>query len=133
MENQTLNEKDEVFGEVIYSYTRAQAIKDGELVDVSSVAKEAGIKFPATLTRAVWEKYVEVPKGVIFQDEQGRLWDIVWMLKMAIHRSGGGDTINFQVYVRNSAGRPRLETLKAICGPGDNAEPVITIMLPNED
>ena len=24
-------------------------------------------------------------------------------------------------------------TLKAICGPGDNGEPVITIMWPNED
>jgi hypothetical protein len=24
-------------------------------------------------------------------------------------------------------------TLKAICGPGDTAEPVITIMLPEED
>jgi hypothetical protein len=27
----------------------------------------------------------------------------------------------------------RLVSLKAICGPGDTAEPVITIMLPNED
>lgn len=133
MENQGSNERNEVFGDIIYSYTRAQAIKDGELVDVSSVAKEAGIKFPLAISRAVWEKYVEIPKGVIGQDIQGRLWDVVWMLKIAIHRSAGGDTINFQLYVRNSAGRPKLETLKAICGPGDNADPVITILLPNED
>ena len=27
----------------------------------------------------------------------------------------------------------RVVTLKAVCGPGDRAEPVITIMLPRED
>jgi len=131
MENQLL--KDEVFGDYISIYTRQQAIEDGTLIDVSSMAKEAGIKFPVALTRTVWSKYVEVPANVTCQDEAGRLWDIIWMLKMEIHRSGGGDIVNFKVYVRNSAGRPRLETLKAVCGPGDNPEPVITIMLPNED
>ena len=30
-------------------------------------------------------------------------------------------------------GRPHLVELRAVCGPGDNYEPVITIMLPNED
>jgi hypothetical protein len=55
------------------------------------------------------------------------------MLKMAIHQSKGGDVLNYQVYVRNNNRGPRLEPLKAFCGPGDNAEPVITVMLPNED
>lgn len=127
------NQVHEVFGEVISSYSRKQAIEDGVLIDVSLVAKEAGIKFPVALTQAVWGKYVEIPQGVTGQDIQGRLWDVLWMLKMGIYRSDGGDTINFKVYVRNSAGRPRLETLKSICGPGDDAEPVITIMLLNED
>ena len=121
---------DEIFGDYISVYTRQQAIEDGILIDVSSVAKEAGIKFPLALTRAVWMKYVEVPPNVTCQDEQGRLWDIVWMFKKQIQ---AGDQMTFKVYVRNSAGRPRLETLKAVCGPGDDAEPVITIMLPNED
>jgi len=128
MENQVL--KDEVFGDYISVYTRQQAIEDGTLIDVSSVAKEAGIKFPVALTRAVWTKYVEVPTNITCQDEQGRLWDIVWMFKKQIQ---AGDQMTFKVYVRNSAGRPKLETLKAVCGPGDNTEPVITIMLTNED
>ena len=39
---------DELFGEVISSYSRAQAIDEGVLVDVSqsSEAKECGFKFP---------------------------------------------------------------------------------------
>ena len=35
----------------------------------------------------------------------------------------------------NENGKPdqRLITLKAVCAPGDNGEPVITIMKPDED
>ena len=122
--------------EVIYAYTRAQALEDGVLVDVSEMAKEAGIKFPVALTSAVYGKYVEVPDGIAGQDEGGRLWDIVWMLRCAAGRCQG-DTLYFQLYVRNH-NRERLDnqdpvTLKAVCGPGDQGEPVITIMLPDED
>ena len=122
--------------EVIYAYTRAQALDDGVLVDVSEVAKEAGIKFPVALTSAVYGKYVEVPDGITGQDEGGRLWDILWMLRCAASRCHG-DTLHFQLYVRNH-NREQLDqrdlvTLKAVCGPGDDGEPVITIMLPYED
>jgi len=121
--------------EIVDAYSRAQAIEEGVLVDVSSVAREAGIKFPVAITRTVWTKYVEVPKGVKCQDESGRLWDILWMFRCAAGRCQG-DTLRFQLYVRNHD-RERLDhrdlvTLKAVCGPGDQDEPVITIMLPDE-
>jgi hypothetical protein len=47
-------------------------------IDVSAVAREAGIRYPVALTRAAWEKCVTVPPGVLYQDESGRLWDVVW-------------------------------------------------------
>jgi hypothetical protein len=120
--------------DLIHSYTRAQAIEDGFLVDVSTTAKEAGLRFPVALTRTVWGQYVEVPDGVEGQDEAGRLWDILWMLAVAIKRSKEpGDTMQFQLYVRNDNRRPRLVTLKAVCGPNDDASPCITVMLPEED
>jgi hypothetical protein len=118
--------------EVIYSYTRKMAIDDGVLVDVTPTAKEAGIKFPVAVTSAVWTKYVEVPTGVKCQDEAGRLWDIVWMLRCAI-LSAHGARLDFTVAVRNDNRSPKPVRLKAQCGPGDDAEPVITIMLPDED
>jgi len=64
---------------VISVYTRAQAIDDGFLVDVSdsSENKEIGFKFPVSLTRAVWDRYVEVPAGVPCQDLHGRLFDLL--------------------------------------------------------
>lgn len=119
--------------EYISVYTRAQAIDDGFLIDVSSVAKEAGITFPVALTSAVYGEYVEVPEGVKAQDVQGRLWDILWMLRVAIKKSDDGSLIMYDLMIRNDNRQPKKVTLKALCHGGDEGEPVITIMLPKED
>lgn len=121
--------------EVIHTYTRAEAIADCVLVDVSEMAKEAGFKFPVALTRAVYGKYVEVPEGMTGQDEQGRLWDILNMLRFAAAQSRGESEILFKLYVFVKRGdrKPRLVTLKSVCGPNDDASPCITVMMPDED
>lgn len=130
-----MSDLNDIFGDVIHSYSRKEAIADGVLVDVSETAREAGITFPVALTAAVYEKYVKVPRGVTCQDEAGRLWDVVWMTRFAIKMSKGGSELAVKLHVRNNnrPGTPPLVTLKAVCGPGDNMEPVITIMLPDED
>ena len=136
MNNQDHNNA-EPFGPVIYSYTRAQAVADGVQVEVTKTANEAGIKFPVFLTRTVFDAYVEVPPGVTCQDEAGRLWDIVWMLRFAILKSRpGADRIPVALYVRQSnTERPRLIKLIATCGPLDidDPQPAITVMMPDED
>jgi Family of unknown function (DUF6573) len=120
--------------DIIHRYTRADAIADGTLIDASSLAREAGIKFPVALTAAAWAKCVAVPPGVACQDEAGRLWDVLWLLGCA-SRNQSGPEVRFAVRVRNTnrAGMPPLVQLKALCGPGDQGEPVITVMLPEED
>ena len=120
---------------VIHSYTRAEAIRDGVLVDVTKTATEAGFQFPVALTRAVYEAYVRVPADVSGQDEDGRLWDILWMLRWAI-RSAKGEhpsELPFKLYVAQAEGKQTLVELKAHCGPGDDGEPVLTVLLPDED
>jgi hypothetical protein len=121
--------------DLIHRYTRADAIRDGVLIDVTPTAREAGIRYPVALTRAVWERCVAVPPGVLFQDERGRLWDVVWMLCCAITRQPAGRVITFALHVRNDnrERNPPLVRLKAVCGPGDGGEPVLTVMLPDED
>jgi hypothetical protein len=120
--------------DLIHRYTRADAIRDGVLIDVSSVAREAGIRYPVALTAAVWGKCVAVPPGVPCQDEAGRLWDVLWLLACAARRDGGQE-VRYAVHVRNDNrdGAPPLVRLKALCGPGDQGEPVITVMLPDQD
>lgn len=150
-----MSEQDEFFGKVIYSYTRAQAIADGVLVDFSdpsftfrpglNILKEAGIKFPVAMTLAAFARMVQdpdsdepLPPG---QDVSGRLWDVLMVFKLYA-RQTAGDTFLFPVCIQNwvrvdgkHTERAKLETvqLKAVCGPGDTPEPVITIMLPDED
>ena len=121
--------------DLIHSYTRADALRDGVLIDVSAVAREAGIRYPAALTRAAWQHCVAVPPGVPCQDEAGRLWDVLWMLRCAIARQNGGRVVLFALHVRNDNRErtPPLVRLKAVCGPGDGGEPVLTVMLPDED
>ena len=117
---------------VIFAYTRAQAIADGVLIDIGEMAKEAGFTMPVAITGAAWGMYVRVPDGVEYEDEQGRLWDILNMLRFAIKKRGQSSELLFTVCFNND-GEPKPVPLKSICGPGDDAEPVVTIMLPRED
>ena len=130
------NQNESLFGEIIYSYTRKQAVADGVQVEVTATAKEAGIKFPVFITRGVFDAYVAVPPNVTGQDEGGRLWDIVWMLRFAIQRSRpGSDRIPVALYVRNDNRAAKLIKLIATCGALDidDPQPAITILLPDED
>lgn len=129
------------FGPVISSYTRAQAIEDGVLVDAGPMAAEAGFQWPVALTAAVWADCVAWTDAdserQVYQDQSGRLWDVVFMASHAIRTaSGSGDRLLIQLYRvprDGQAKRAHLVTLKLIVGPGDAGEPVITILLPHED
>lgn len=112
--------------EVIYSYSRKQAIEDGVLVDVSEMAREVRVRYPTAITSGV-VTLLTPPKSNIVESFSGRLWDVLWMFSLAARKSRS-DTVLFKVKI----GR-KLETLKAVCGPGDTEVPVITIMLPYED
>jgi uncharacterized protein DUF6573 len=121
--------------DLIHSYSRVDAIRDGVLIDVSTTARQAGILWPVALTSAAWGRCVSVPPGVECQDEAGRLWDVVCLLACAIRRSAGGAEVRFGVHVRNDNKErtPPLVRLKALCGPGGNGEPVVTVMMLDED
>lgn len=120
---------------VIYRYTRQDAIEDGVLIDISETAREAGIRFPVAITSSAWFSTIAVPDELVGeQDESGRLWDILTMFRLAALKSGTKQWLGFQVLIKKQAGvAPELVTLKANCGPGDDMEPVVTIMLPRED
>jgi hypothetical protein len=134
MEELMVKEEEKVEEEtcVIVVYSRKQALEDGELVDVSQTAREAGIRFPVALTRVVYERYVVVPAGVRGQDESGRLWDILFMFRFALRSGLNRSAVCFRLSVRNDNRKAQVVHLKAVCGPGDEGEPVITISLPFE-
>lgn len=135
---------DELFtaADVIHCYTRETAIADGILIDAGAKAAEASFTIPVALTSTAWAEAVtwdEKNHGI--QDEDGRLWDVLFMASIAIRRSRGrhaepSDRLPFNLYrVPNDpdALEPTELELVAHFGPGDDGEPVITIMLPHED
>ncbi len=128
--------------DVIHSYTRAQALDDGILVDVTEMAREAGFRFPVAMSINAWSDCVEWceedSKRQVYQDQSGRLWDVLWMASCAARQSAtrNRSMAEFSLYRVPRGGRgmrPRLTRLKLAIGPGDGGEPVITILLPGED
>ena len=120
---------------VIHTYTRAQALRDGGLIDVTEMAREAGCRVPVALTAAVWGDCVawDNRHETAYQDESGRLWDLLMMAGHAACQVRG-DRAGFTV-LRIPRGGLQPEPVRLVIhiGPGDRSEPVITIMQPGED
>ena len=144
---------DQPFGPVIFAYTRAQAIEDGVLVDLTSNApegaeikqlvQEAGFLVPVAMTAAAYTEAVlagttEDEDGwFIFpagQSNKGRLWDVLMVLRFSARASRNSDRVYFAVDVdTNGDGKHKTVKLWSLVGPGDGGEPVLTIMLEGED
>ena len=77
--------------DLIYSYSRAQAVSDGVLLYVTDLAKEAGFRFPVALTSAAWADCVAWRAGSRSngQSEAGRLWDVLTTARLAIRNADG--------------------------------------------
>ena len=141
MSNQDNSTESPFFGEVVYSYSRAQALADGVLIDVTDTAREAGFQWPVAVTGGVWMDCVawsEIDSAKQTpQDESGRLWDVVFMAAYAVRtQTGGGAELLYDLARVPRDGETTqavTTTLKLIVGPGDEGEPVVTILPPDED
>ena len=122
--------------EVISTYTRAEAIEDGVLVDLmqdsmADVARQH-YKHPIACTaavRGIMQRAVENERHG--NDYAGILHDMLWMSRV-YKRQIDESTVIFRVKI-TGAGRRSLYDFKLTISPGDDFEPVITITLPNED
>ena len=127
--------------EIVDAYTRKQAIEDGVLIDLmqgefGQMCREAGFKWPIAMTTTAFAQCIggldhdELPPG---QDQMGRLWDVLMVLRYAIRANRqAGDRVHFEVSVWNGRTHDVVK-LWSHCGPGDAGEPVITITLEGED
>lgn len=131
--------------DMIHSYSRADAIEDGNLVDVSERAEHAagnmmGFKVPVAMTAAAWEALVAWHDGrsphEMQQQEDKRLGDVLLVALEAAARERNERYINFIVDVIEQSETGSIVVPKHVVmtiGPGDTPKPVITIMLPEED
>jgi len=120
---------------LIYAYTRSQAIEDGVLVDVTEQAKAIGFRLHTVVTDHLFHGYVEPPAGLEGEGQSvtGRLHDLMVLALFAARKAVNTDRVTFKVDFLMAPGRKETVEVIAHIGPGDNGEPVLTIMLPEDD
>lgn len=112
--------------EPIYSYTRKQAVEDGEQVLLDSqLTKEAAFNYPVYITDSV---YVVIEQAIneFKKDFTGIVWDILSVLHTIIKSSkDDSTTIEFSVFIGDKDYK-----LFAQIGATDidDPQPAITIM-----
>ena len=79
--------QDNIFGDIIHAYTRADAIADGVLHDVSHLARETGFHHPVAVAAHAWDRTVTWDHDDTSQDETGRLWDVLTVALAAFRRA----------------------------------------------
>lgn len=118
--------------DLIFSYSRKQAIADGVLIDVTAVAKEAGFKWNTCFTSALWDEYIVPAPDLPGQSIEGRLWDVLTVLRYEAKKQNGS-VVLFSVLFQMKNDKQQLVKLKAVADGGDDGRGAITIMLPHED
>jgi hypothetical protein len=123
--------------EVIYTYTRQQAIEDGILIDLTSNFKNETrmFKWPVACTSAVWVLVEEAAEADCVELAV-YVWDLSYLALLAIKalRNSGNPELLFSVMLplRDNIVPTQL---KMVCGPAGPTDPspCLTIMLPEED
>ncbi|MEW6637210.1 MAG: DUF6573 family protein [Actinomycetota bacterium] len=122
------------WGEPIHTYTRAEALADGVLVDVTKTAREAGFRVTVALTQSVWADVNDLSGYHVSagQSAHGRLWDLLFMARYAAGRRENRDRSEFVYALIMPVGTANNYRAKCHIGPSDDGVPVVTIMRPDE-
>jgi hypothetical protein len=121
--------------QIVHTYTRAQAISDGVLIDLtSSFPNETRMyRWNVCCTDSVWS-LIERAAESDSTEVAVYVWDVCYMSHMAIAalRDSGHPELYFKVCL--PLGTPKKK-LKMVSGPisFDDPTPCLTIMLPTED
>lgn len=123
----------DLFGPPIATYTRAQALQDGVLVDMTRKVQELELRSPFKVhlacTPKVWAWIAPTPAEIrLGQSVRGRLHDTLIMMIFAARQEREEVTV---IYLRG--GKHHHVHMRARNHPGDEGEHVITLTLADED
>ncbi|RXE56185.1 DNA-binding protein [Methanoculleus taiwanensis] len=109
---------------------RRDAIEDGELIEITRMGKDIGIRYPLAVSARAAERLVPFPN--IPQDTvTENLWDTLHAFREKALSTAAPELL-FSVSLYQNGLVPTL-TFKATVSAGDEGEPVITIMTPEEN
>lgn len=131
---------DEFWGKPISVYTRAQALADGVLVDLTESAKPYGFKIPLACTDTVW-RTLDWPVGHkpgLGQSTAGRVHDVLTLARMGANGAAqaGLSVVAFDallVPVDGEGTKARSVHFRLVVSGGDHGEPVLTLLFPGEE
>jgi excisionase family DNA binding protein len=109
---------------------RQDAIDDGDLIEITRMGRDMGITLPLAVSARAAQSMVpftNIPQDTVTEN----LWDTLHAFRDKA-RTTTEEEFEFQVSLYQNGLVPTL-TFKATVSPGDDGEPVITIMLPDED
>lgn len=128
--------------------SRADAIRRGELLEVTASATPLGYRLPVAITRAAWAKYVHWPatqRAAVIAPEQSpdsRLTDLLAICMAGIRETADNniDADHLQLQfdcINNETGIPQRGDILILMHAGDMADHirsdmVFTLMLPDE-
>lgn len=120
----------------ISSFSRANMLENGLLIDVSNTAESMGFTGPVALSNAEWEGIMQPYEGTdrpIEVIKSGALWDCLWMLYIGLkHTKSETPEFLFPV-ILDCENIDAIFILKAVIGPDDDGYPVITILKREEE
>lgn len=119
--------------DVVFGYSRRQALVDGVLVDVTRQASLAemhgGFRCPVAVTAALWAAIEAIPQSLAgIADARGRLHDVLWTAVLAVRRASPA----FAVHLPIAGTRKRTQQLRVEVGPDDDGMPCVTIGFPED-
>lgn len=140
-----MSDMTDLFGPPISVYTVKDGVNDGVLVEApAGDREEAGYHIPVTFTEAAYVDLVQWDDNPD-QDQAGRLWDVLTMMRGAAKAAmaSPGDRFQFALYrvpyLTKSGNRSKAEGASFVRrhvvaqGYDTQGTPCLTVLMPGED
>jgi len=118
--------------DIVSQYTRQDAIEDGVLIDVTDFAEQMlGVfKIPVAITATIWGTFISTQSNMdtMFFDELIRLRNLLIHVATEMRAQILKDEKENRIEVEIEDINEQMSQVFIECGPGDHAEPVLTIM-----
>jgi len=118
--------------DLVSSYSQKQAIEDGVLHLIPKDISRDYFKYPVIISNSlmtVIEAAIESKKYL--NDYRGVMHDVLFIAQLAAKKSNGESMLKTKVTI-TGAGPKSVYDLLIVCGPGNNMQPTITIMFPED-
>ena len=117
----------------VYPNTWQECGKIDTLVDVTTIAQEAGFRYCVAVTEGLMAAIETIPSHCSREDVQERLWDVIWMASLSARRAKSGcSRVVFEVILCIEGTTEKYQTLILNIRPGNTPKPVITIGFPED-